>query len=52
MTRLAVDLRRDTDGDVFDLAHDAISPGPVFCPIGSLRRNRIILCKGGEGYSD
>jgi hypothetical protein len=25
MTRLAVDLRRDADGDVFDLAHDAIS---------------------------
>ena len=26
MARLAVDLRRDADRDVFDLAHEAISP--------------------------
>jgi hypothetical protein len=26
VTRLAVDLRRNADGDVFDLAHGAISP--------------------------
>ena len=30
MARLAVDLRRDGDGDVFDLAHGAISPWACF----------------------
>jgi hypothetical protein len=32
MSRLAVDFWRDTDGDVSDFAHGAISPWAFFLP--------------------
>jgi hypothetical protein len=48
MTRLAVDLRRDADGDVFDpsFCHNAVFPvgGTILCPVSAL----LIACaKGG-----
>lgn len=50
MACVAVDLRRDADGDVSNLAHDAISHWAVSCPIDSLRQKRVIICKSASVF--